>query len=86
MNFAENDFDKLSTKFSHLLYSRKEGDGKLINNILDELNKLNYKYVIVTNTTVRMRIRKRNCINHNAVNISESCAVGESMLYVDPDG
>lgn len=49
-------FDNLSTKFTNLLYSRTEGDSKLISKTLEELNSLNYKYQIIANPTVRSRI------------------------------
>lgn len=45
-------FDNLLSKFSQLLYGRKEDDRSRINKALDDLNSLDYRYLIVTNPTV----------------------------------
>lgn len=53
MSFLKHqNFDELSTKFSHLLYERTEDDRDLINKTLDDLNNLNYRYPILQNITV----------------------------------
>lgn len=45
-------FDNLLSKFSQLLYGRKEDDRSRINKALDDLNSLDYRYLIVTNPIV----------------------------------
>lgn len=50
-NINEN-FDILATKFSRLIYERTKGDVILINETLDALNVLDYRYLIVKNTSV----------------------------------
>lgn len=45
-------FDVLATKFAQLLIGRKEGDRARINKALDSLNSLDYRYPVITNTTV----------------------------------
>ncbi|KRT79059.1 HEAT domain-containing protein [Oryctes borbonicus] len=54
-------FDNLSTKFTNLLYGRTEGDSKLINKTLDELNSLNYKLNIITNPTKAVLLINQCC-------------------------
>lgn len=45
-------FDRISTKFTQLLYGPKEGDRSRILKALDDLNGLNYRYAFITNPTV----------------------------------
>lgn len=45
-------FNNLLAKFAVLVTGRQEEDRIRINKILDNLNSLNYRYPVITNTTV----------------------------------
>ncbi|KAI4455968.1 malaria antigen-related [Holotrichia oblita] len=69
-------FDNLSTKFTNLLYSRTEGDSKLISKTLDELNSLNYKYQIIANPTKAVLLINQCCTLINpddSILVSKCC-------------
>lgn len=45
-------FSNLSSKIGNLLFGRTEGDWNILSKTLDELNSINYRYIVVTSPTV----------------------------------
>ncbi|KAK4874117.1 hypothetical protein RN001_013477 [Aquatica leii] len=54
-------FDNLSAKFSQLLYGHSKGESSHISRILEDFNKLDYHYPIVTNPTKAVLIIHQCC-------------------------
>ncbi|GJQ86916.1 hypothetical protein Trydic_g11786 [Trypoxylus dichotomus] len=76
-------FDNLSTKFTNLLYGRTEGDSKLINKTLDELNNLNYKHNIITNPTKAILLINQCCTLINpddSILVSKCCQLITNLI------
>lgn len=53
---ANNKFDHFISQFSSIINGRSSGDRQKINSILDEINAVDFKTIIITNENVSMLV------------------------------